>query len=147
MSRALVISCLDEIMKTYLFVESEFQLKKKSGMSMILSCYYSLFYYKISFEKFIPRSVSRFSISEDDFFDFMLMFRCTEYLHTSEHGNIEEHYEDMKNSSGQTYPHRKFFVYGPGPNRVEHYTYAQTGRGLTYENSMLINRHFKRHFN
>ena len=133
-------------MKTSLFEESEFQLKKKSAISMILSSYYSLFYYKISFEKFIPRSVSRFSISEDDFFDFLPKFRCIDYLHTSEHGNIEEHYDDMKNSSGETYPHRKFFVYGPGPVRVEH-SYAQTGRALTYENSMLINRHFKRHFN
>ena len=132
-------------MKTYLCAESEFQLKKKSAISMILSSYYSLFYYKISFEKFIPRSVSRFSISEDDFFDFLPKFRCIDYLHTSEHGNIE-HYEDMTNSSGQTYPRRKFFVYGPGPVRVEH-SYAQTGRALTYENSMLINRHFKQYFN
>ena len=132
-------------MKTYLCAESEFQLKKKSAISMILSTYYSLFYYKISFEKFIPRSVSRFSISEDDFFDFLPKFRCIDYLHTSEHGNIE-HYEDMTNSSGQTYPRRKFFVYGPGPVRVEH-SYAQTGRALTYENSMLINRHFKQYFN
>ena len=133
-------------MKTYLCAESEFQLKKKSAISMILSSYYSLFYNKISFEKFIPRSVSRFSISEDDFLDFLPKFRIFEYLHTSEHGNIEEHYDDMTNSSGQIYPHRKFFVYGPGPVRVEH-SYAQTGRALTYENSMIINRHFKRYFN
>ena len=134
-------------MKTYIFSESEFQLKKKSAISMIFSSYYSLFYYNISLEKFIPRSVSRFSISEDDFFDFRPKFKLFEYLHTSEHGKIEEHYNDMTNSSGQTYPHRNFFVYGPGPNnRVDH-SYAQTGRALTYENSMLINRHFKRYFN
>ena len=132
-------------MKTYLCAESEFQLKKKSAISMILSSYYSLFYNKISFEKFIPRSVSRFSISEDDFFDFLPKFKLFEYMHTSEHGNIQEHYDDMTNSSGQTYPHRKFFVYGPGS--VQWHSYAQTGRALTYENSMLINRHFKRYFN
>ena len=132
-------------MKTYLFAESEFQLKKKSAISMILSTYYSLFYYKISFEKFIPRSVSRFSISEDDFFDFLPKFKLIEYLHTSEHGNIEENYDDMTNSSGQTYAHREFFVNGPG--QVQWHSYAQTGRALTYENSMLINRHFKRYFN
>ena len=132
-------------MKTYLCAESEFQLKKKSAISMILSSYYSLFYNKISFEKFIPRSVSRFSISEDDFFDFLPKFKLFEYMHTSEHGNIQEHYDDMTNSSGQTYPHRKFFVYGPGS--VQWHSYAQTGRALTYENSMIINRHFKRYFN
>ena len=132
-------------MKTYIFSESEFQLKKKSAISMIFSSYYSLFYYNISLEKFIPRSVSRFSISEDDFFDFRPKFKLFEYLHTSEHGNIEEHYDDMTNSSGQTYPHRNFFVYGPGA--VQWHSYAQTGRALTYENSMLINRHFKRYFN
>ena len=88
-------------MKTYLFAESEFQLKKKTATSMIFSSYYSLFYYKISFEKFIPSSVSRFAISEDDFFDFLPKFKLFEYLHTSEHGNIEENYDNMKNSSGQ----------------------------------------------
>ena len=132
-------------MKTYLFAESEFQLKKKTATDMMLSSYYSLFYNNISFEKFIPRSVSRFSISEDDFLDFLPKFRIFEYLHTSEHGNIEENYDDMTNSSGQTYAHREFFVYGPG--QVQWHSYAQTGRALTYENSMLINRHFKRYFN